>query len=181
MQSQWNLHYESYVISDGEPHRSVGDEFEWFTIAFWTEEPLVRSEQTTRSAVPAADYRYRVVAEVTYLSEKACVIDFGLKATSSADRLPPDCGIGTYVTGEIHLDLPLCTEMMPEEVLKTLTHTWRVNRISADLTPYIAYPQNPRFFRRDSSRVKYEETSSTESLKADSYVLHCSEVLSVQS
>jgi len=96
------------------------------------------------------------VAEVTYRSEKACVIDFGLKAASSSDRLPPDCDIGEYVTAEIHLDLPLCTEMMPDAVLKTLTHTWRVNRISADLTPYVAYPENSRFFHRDASRIKHQ-------------------------
>lgn len=55
MQSQWSLHFESYVISDGEPHRSVGDEFDWFAIAFWTQEPLTGSEQTVRSAVLADD------------------------------------------------------------------------------------------------------------------------------
>jgi hypothetical protein len=176
MQSEWALHYESWVISDGEPHRNVGEVFDWFAIAFWTEEGLVGSEQKSRSAVPAGDYNYRVVAEVTYRSEKACVIDFGLKAAASADRLPPDCGVGEYVTGEIHLNLPLCTEIIPDEVSKDLAHTWRVKRISADLTPYIAHPENPRFFYRDATQIRYEETSSTESLRASSYVLHCSEV-----
>lgn len=86
------------------------------------------------------------MAEVTYFSEKACVIDFGLKASSTADRLPPDCAIGDYVTGEIHLDLPLCTQGMPDVVSKALAHRWRVYRIFADLTLYVAYPDNPRFF-----------------------------------
>lgn len=163
------------------PHRSVGEVFDWFAVAFWTEECLVRTEQKSRSAVRVSDYKYRIVAEVTYLSEKACIIDFGLKATASTDRLPPDCVAGQYVSGEVHLNFPLCTEIMPDQVSKALAHTWRVDSISADLTPYVAHPENPRFFYRDNSRIRYEETSSTESLKASSYVLHCSEVHSVSS
>jgi len=134
------------------------------------------SSERSASAIPVDDYKYRVVAEVAHFSEKACVIDFGLRATADPDLLPPGCTKGDYVTGEIGLDLPLCTPVVPEPVSEK--HRWQVNRISADLTPYVAHPDNPRFFTRDDSRIRYQEVPSTESFRAQTYILHCSEISS---
>ena len=39
---EWNLHYESWIIADGEPHRRVSESFDWFAIEFWTEERLAK-------------------------------------------------------------------------------------------------------------------------------------------
>jgi len=75
------------------------------------------------------------------------------------------------------LSLPLCTDIVPDEVLKTLAHKWEINRISADLTPYIAGPDDPRFFTRDGSRIQYQDVPSTQSLKASDYILHCTDAL----
>jgi Domain of unknown function (DUF1931) len=83
-----------------------------------------------------------------YLSDNICVIDFGLKATSDGDLLPPGCTQGDFVTGEIYLNLPLCTEVVPDEVLKALAYKRKVNRILADMTPYVPCPDNPRFLVR---------------------------------
>jgi len=177
MRSEWNLHYAGWVIEDGQPDRSIGEIFDWFAITFWTEECLAKVNERSRSAVGVGDYRYRVVAEVTYTSDRACIIDFGLKATASSDRLPPECAPGDYVTGEVYLNLPLCTEVGPEEIFKTLAHRWQVNKISADLTPYVPHPHNPRHFLRDPSQIRYEELASTDSVKTHSYVLHCSEIV----
>ena len=173
MQTEWHLNYARWVIEDGEPERRVGEVFDWFAVAFWTEKPLAKSFEYSRTAVPIDDYSYRVVAEVTYVSERACIIDFGLGATSDCDCLPKECREGDYVNGEIQLNLPLCTEVGPEEVFRTLARRWRVNRISADLTSYVPGPSGGLV--RDSSNIKYEEVSDTESVRATSYVLHCSE------
>ncbi len=177
MTPEWNLSYEDWIIGDGQPHRDVGEVFEWFAVVFWTWEPLEKSDERSRSAVVIPDFKYRVVAEVTFFSEKACVIDFGLRAIASPDRISLPCGVGEYVTGEIRLNLPLCTEITPNEVSKTLIRRWEINRISADLTPYAAHLENPRFFTRDDSRVRYQDVPSTRSVKATDYILHCTEVL----
>lgn len=174
--NQWNLSYEDWLIGDGEPHRAVGEVFEWFAVSFWSWEPLTKSKERTRSAVCIPDFKYRVVAEVTFVSEKASVIDFGLRATASSDRLPAACKTGDYVSGEIALNLPLCTDIVPDEVLSTLAHAWKINRIIADLTPYIAHPENSRFFYRDDSRLQYQDVSSTRAVRAKNYILDCSEV-----
>jgi hypothetical protein len=174
MPSEWNLLYPSYMIEDGEPDFKVGQCFDWFAVEFWTEGSLDQTDEHRKSAMPVADYNYRVVAELVYLSEKACIIDFGLRAIRTRDLLSPECKQGDYVTGQISIGLPLCTEMVPEEVLKTLAHKWRVNRISADLTPYVEQPDQPSC--RDKSQILYREVRSTETVKTHTYILHCSEL-----
>jgi hypothetical protein len=176
MNDDWTLHYARWVIEDGQPDRDVGEIFDWFALTFWSDEKLSAAYEHKRLAVPVGDNQYRVVAEVTYLSDNICVIDFGLKATSDGDLLPPGCTQGNFVTGEIYLNLPLCTEVVPDEVLKALVYKWKVNRILADMTPYVPCPDNPRFLVRDSSRIRYEEVVSTDSVRASGYILHCSKI-----
>ena len=91
MLAEWNLHYEDWIIGDGEPDRYVDDVFDWFALGFWSGEKLDKVKAGERSAVPVSDFRYRVVAEVVYVSENACIIDFGLKTTTTNDLLPSDC------------------------------------------------------------------------------------------
>jgi len=175
MLNEWNLSYEEWVIGDGEPDRAVGDVFRWFAVSFCPWGPLTVDKRRTRSAVSIPDFKYHVVAEVTFLSEKACVIDFGLQATAPSDLLPFDCKVGDYVSGDVELSLPLCTDIVPDEIFKGLAHTWKINRISADLTPYVAQPDSPRFFTRDGSRIQYQDVPSTDSVRASNYILHCTE------
>lgn len=163
------------MIADGKPDRSVGEVFEWFSIEFWTLRSLKRTDERRKSASSVDDYRYQVVAEIAHLSDKNCVIDFGLRAIRTPDLLSPECKRGDYVTGKVSIGFPLCTEVVPDEISKTLGHKWRVNRISADLTPYVAHPDNPRFSIRDESRIRYQEVKSTDTIRAHTYILHCSE------
>src|SRR6267143_332305 len=75
MPSEWNLHYARWVIQDGEPDRDVGESFEWFAVEFWSESGLVTAKDVNeRSAVPVADFKYLVTAQVAFVSEKASVI-----------------------------------------------------------------------------------------------------------
>jgi len=55
---EWNLHYPSWMIADGEPDHDVGESFEWFAVEFWTDDPLVKTAAREKTAVPIADYRY---------------------------------------------------------------------------------------------------------------------------
>jgi hypothetical protein len=71
MLPEWNLHYARWVIDDGEPERGVGDDFDWFSLEFWSSSGLGKAPESTKSAVAKSDYNYLVVAEVVFLSEKA--------------------------------------------------------------------------------------------------------------
>jgi hypothetical protein len=133
-------------------------------------------QDSAKSAIAVPDYKYRVVAELVFLSEKACVIDFGLRAIGYADSVPPERKQGEYVTGEVALSLPLCTEIVPEEIDNSLRRKWHVNGIHADMTPYISHPDNPKSFFRDESRIRYEPVLSTASVKTDAYILHCTNI-----
>jgi hypothetical protein len=61
MTPEWNLSYEAWIIGDGEPHRTVGEVFEWFAVAFWTWEPLEKSDKQSRSAVVIPDFKYQTL------------------------------------------------------------------------------------------------------------------------
>jgi hypothetical protein len=169
MPTDWNLRYAEWVIGDGEPDRSVGEVFDWFAVEFWSPEGLAKSNQYAKSAIAIPNFEYRVSAEVVCLSEKACVIDFGVWAIGSRKTLPLGCQEGDYVEGRIGIGIPLCTDAVPAQFVKG--YQWRVNRISADLTPLLTGTG-----MRDYSQAKYQLVSSTESVKTHSYILHCSEV-----
>jgi len=180
MHIDWDLHYSRWVINDGEPELHVGDVFDWFAVSFWSDSPLIPTAERTRTAVAIADGCYRVNAEVTYLShdpkQAACIIDFGIKAISEAGGilgipLPLGCQEGDYVTGEVRLELPLCTTVHPHN----LHHRWRVNRISADLTSYVQHSAD-RVVRRDGSQFLYKDVAGTDSVQATKYLLHCSDL-----
>ena len=168
---EWSLRYEGWIIEDGEPDRSVGEVFDWFAVEFLSVQGLAKIEAESTSAIPVADFEYRVVAEVIYVSEKTCIIDFGLRAIANWGNLCSACKQGDYVSGIIGIGLPAYAADAPEPLFKTLEHRWLVKRISADLTPI-----SPETCMRDSSRVQYQEVNSTQSVRTHTYVLHCSEV-----
>ena len=169
--NEWILHYPSWMIGDGEPDWAVGDEFDWFVVEFWSEAPLVIGTEKAKSASQANDYSYRVSAEVVHLfpTQKTVVLDFGLLVVGNTDDLPPNVAVGDFVIGEISLGLPLAIDVIPHEVILQLGRRWRVNRILADLTPYAGS-------RRDTTRIAYQEVTSTLSIEAVDYLLFCTEL-----
>jgi len=176
--TEWNLRYEAWIIGDGEPHRSVGDVFEWFTVEFWTES-FTKTAEKSKSVIALPNFEYQVCGELIFVDEETCLLDFGIRAggyhknfASGADDpatiLPAGCKEGDYVTGKVGLGLPAIAHG-PDELLRA--YRWRVSRISADLTPY-----SPETCMFDYSRARYQEVDSTESVAAQCYVLHCTQV-----
>jgi hypothetical protein len=172
-ESVWNLHLQRVVIEDGEPELHVGNVFAW-PLTFWVDEVLTRAVERAKVASPVAGNSYRVNAEVIYISQDptqaGCILDFGMKAISEMGGLlgvplPSECKEGDYVTGEIRLDLALCTVVHPHD----LTRKWYVERISANLTDYRDTPG-------DISEPRYQDVLGTDAIRAGSYVLHCSVV-----
>lgn len=181
MPLEWNFWYELWMIQDGLPNRSVGDEFSW-DIEFAAPDRLSRTNEQRKTAIPLPDYKYQVVAEVrsiyasASIEERACVIDVGLKIIGDPEVLPVGCKPGDYVCGEIILILTHGHAIPPEESPEFLKRKWHINTIQAGLTPRIEHPEH-RYFMRDESRMKYQPVLSTATIKAESYILHCSETL----
>jgi len=173
---EWNLHYAGWIIADGEPNRQVGEDFDWFSLEFLAFHKLQKAPESLKSADPLDNYKYWVVAELVFVSEKACVIDFGLGAIGLAGSVAQECVRGDYVMGKIAIDLPLCTETIPEEISESLRCRWHVNAIHADTTPFISQPYHPKVFFRDESRARLEKVLSTASIKTHGYVLHCTKL-----
>ena len=175
MLTEWSLHYPLWVIQDGYPSREVGETFEWCNVDFGADPPLAKTGIRSKIAIPIADFGYRVTGEVECLSDEGCLLDFGLRAMSFHKAIAPDCKQGDYVTGEIGISLAYGIMYLPEAVFDTLKCRWHINRITADLTPYISHPDNPRFFFRDETRIQYADVRSTLEVKAEDYILHCTE------
>jgi hypothetical protein len=178
MSLEWNIHYEGWMIEDGLPNRTVGEDFEW-EIEFWTSNPLLeKSIKETKSAIPLADYKYQIVAQLSQFSTEACVIDFGLKAIGNFKLVPAGCKEGEYLRGEIKLGLSDGSRAISSsETRNSLRRKWHVNAIQADVTAYIAHAEKPRFFIRDESQIQFKSIWSTAEIRAHTYILHCSETL----
>jgi hypothetical protein len=160
--AEWHLHYEGWVIEDGQPNREVGETFSWGALSYRIEEERFRlAGEQLKSADAIDDFKYKISGELIYLATNCCVIDFGLKAVGSADNLPAGCAIGDYVAGIISVELPLCIAVIPSEILAALRHKWIVKKISGDLTP-------DNGCARDKSRIRFEEVQGTKSVKARS-------------
>jgi hypothetical protein len=170
----WNIWYPEWMIGDGLPNRSVGEEFSW-EVEFYSNEQLTKAGERRKTAVPIPDHRYRVIAELVCLPERACVIDFGLGVVGEADSIASECRPGDYVTGEVVLSLTHGRVLPVEKTLEFVSRRWRVTAIHADVTPYISLPDNPQFFFRDESRIRYQSVWSTGDVRTHAYVLHCSE------
>ena len=168
---EWNLHYPRWMIDDGSPDRRQDETFNWTAVEFWNEAPFASTSEREKSAEPVGDYEYRVVAKVLYVGDATCIIDFGLKAISYRDQIQSGCRDGDYVTGHISLGLADYTFVAPESVFKDLRYAWHVNRISADLTPYV--PRLPGGWIRNASNVRYSLAASTDEVQTHSYILHC--------
>lgn len=125
------------------------------------------AQEHTKHAAAAADYCYKVLAEVLFTDGKASVIDFGLTAVRYADLLRRGAKQGDFVAATIYVGVPIRIEMVPQDVPAGLAYDWRVNRISA------------RVQRR--LRTQYTEIESTAVLRAEHYVLHCTIVEGISS
>jgi predicted SprT family Zn-dependent metalloprotease len=87
--------------------------------------------------------------------------------------LPTGCKQGEYVTGHINLSFPLCTDILPDDIIASMTHEWAIKHIVADLTRYRPGDETNSWLVRDEQRVAYEEVKSTSGKMAHSYILQC--------
>jgi hypothetical protein len=66
MNCEWHLHYEGWVIEDGQPDRQVGKTFDWFALSFWSKEHLRVTEERVKSASAVDDFKYKISGELVY-------------------------------------------------------------------------------------------------------------------
>jgi hypothetical protein len=173
MEVEWNLRLMREVIEDGNPEFCSGDVFRW-GVDFQCETPLAIAPEEEIRAVLVEKNCYRVHARVIYISRDpkydCCVLDFGISALSESGSLLgmpllPECREGDYVAGLVWLFLPLCSDIQPYKI----GHKWRVNRITAESGDFYSTP-------RGLGEIEAHEVPGTGSLKAESYILHCSHV-----
>jgi hypothetical protein len=184
MSQHWNLSFPAYLIWDGWGHIRVAQKLASRGLEFGTTQQLQIATGRHKSAIHATHFGYLATAEVLFRSEKACLIDFGVIAIRTADVLPNRAAVGDYVTGEIGLSIDRTT-VVPEEIESSVPqYRWEVEKITADVTPYIPHPANSRVLVKDESRLRYREVQATsdvcglpttESVRGG-FILHCKQI-----
>jgi hypothetical protein len=173
---KWNLGFPLYLIADGEyPELSAGQEIECAALEFHPQ-TLHVSPHGLKEAKHSSGCDYRVTAEILYISDKACLIDFGLRAVCSLPGrdVPKTTRTGDHVQGLIYIGIPLAIPQIREQFMPSLKHRWRIENISANITPLIESVSlsGRRFRHYDESRTSYENVDSTNTGLLD-YGLHC--------
>lgn len=170
--AEWYIHYDEWVLSDGAPDFGVGDVFDWRLVSFRSDGPLQPSGQRVKSAAPVANFGYQIVAEVLHLSNESCLVDIGpLLSLAARQTLPADVSEHAFVRGNVYFRLPLVTEFGLD--ILTGSQRWKINRIFADLTPYI---EQSGLSVPDESRRQYQEIPGTWVQRAHTYILQCEEI-----
>jgi hypothetical protein len=176
---KWHLGFPEYLIGDGAyPELSRGQEIDSFALEFHPRSLRI-VPPGPKEARLVAGCEYRVVAEILYAVDRACVIDFGLRAACDlAGRdVPEGIRAGSFIAGEIYIGIPLCIPVIPEQLSLTLKHKWRIEGIGANVTPLVESVSSSglKFRHYDASRTAYEEVSATNT-GAMNYVLHCEQL-----
>ena len=181
---KWNLGFPANLVADGEyPVLSRGQEIDSFALEFHPR--TLRSVQAAaKQATLSVGCDYRIVAQVLYISDEACLLDFGLLAVCSLPGrdVPRDVRAGSYVAGVIYVGIPLCIPTIPEQFMGSLKHRWRIESISANITPLVETinSSGQKFRRYDESKIAYEGAESTNTGAMD-YVLHCELLINLTS
>jgi len=173
MSSMWSVHYDRWIIDDGEPEREIGERFRWPVVAFASPDRLAHTTSQVRSAAGVDDYCYEVVGQVVHVSSNAAVIDFGLRAVGASDSLPTGCELGEYITGRVKLFFQHWCYPLPDDIFESMEQEWSIEMMLADMTPYRSGNETGTWLIRDEQNLTYEQVSSTREKNAKAYVLQC--------
>src|SRR5215216_160170 len=107
--NQWHIDLAPWIISDGNYEHFHRGQVERFAVELFAQS-LERSAQPVKRVEHVEGSRYRVSAELVYLSDEAAVLDFGLRGYwerhgEPDPRLPTGVPVGTFVCGEIGLGI----------------------------------------------------------------------------
>jgi hypothetical protein len=175
---KWHLGFPSYLIADGAyPELSVGQDIDCFALEFHPRSLMVVSPRPKETRL-VLGCDYSVVAQILYVSDKACLIDFGLRAACSLPGrdVPKRAKVGGHVQGFIYVGIPLCIPQIPEHFKPTMKYKWHIGGISANVTPLVesksVFWAKQKTQEYDKSRMAFKEVDSTNAGAMD-YVLHC--------
>ncbi len=176
--TKWDIGLSAWIIQDGNyPDFERGQAAE-FAVEFHSDN-LAYTRSTGKSAHRIDDGRYQVVAEVAYVSDELCVLDFGI-AVFVAREHPSWVKPGVFVAGDVALQVDYYIyfeflHKLPDA--PPLIYSWKIDGISMQTAPYIL--QGPTLVR-DKSKLAYRDLEKTNAWQDDDgyaeYVLHCTKL-----
>jgi hypothetical protein len=104
---------------------------------------------------------YNVTAKLVDRTKEIAAIDFGIRAVGGSDSLTDQIHAGDFAEGSIQLTIDR-TIPSPSGFERLLPlYSWRIDRIHADLTPFLPHPDHPRVLIPDRSHPQYREVNTT--------------------
>jgi hypothetical protein len=173
----------AWIVQDGNyPDFTVGQRTR-FALEFYAES-IRSSPAAIRSFAGVQPARYNASGIITYATEEAWVVDFGILAFSES-KPPSIATVGASVSGEFSIGIDpffyferLCKiPGFPE-----LRYDWRVDSILLETTPWLSTRDatGRKVLCRDDSRTSYREVDKTDAWHDDdgngNYVLNCTRI-----
>ncbi len=115
---------------------------------------------------------YRVVAEVTQVTDQALIVDFGIPALARSYPAPDNLAPGDFITGDLTLLFYSATvEYVRDEAreIDALNQYWDIQAVtkrSAPLIPVFDRQGVQQYFIRDDAHATYEKMDRTDGLSA---------------
>jgi hypothetical protein len=178
--NDWRIGLASWIIQDGNYDDFSSHQNASFALEFF---PLDHkpSASTQKQATHIAGSRYKVNAEVIYLSKGAWVIDFGICAFQQAPP-PSQTRNGTWLEATIYLGIDpffYFDELAHVSQMPALFYDWHVKEIMVETAPFIETrdSKGTRLLVRDEAKSAYRKIDQTCASKDDNgyaeYVLCC--------
>jgi hypothetical protein len=169
--NQWNIDLSPWIISDGNYRHFSRGQVAHFAVELFVQS-LERSARPEKQADHLEGSRYRVSAEIVYLSDRAAVVDFGLQAYwdrhgEPDTRIPEGATVGSFVCGEIGLGIdpyPYFEQPYKLPGIPALIYTWHIDAITMNWAPYIhgADPTGRPCWVADESKIVREAVERTD-------------------
>ena len=137
----FDVYIDSWIISDGNYDHFHEGEIREFALEFYAPDGLTRLPSSARHFRASSGYTYEVEAEIVFISDEICVLDFGLAAYSenSAD-LKAGHRLGDVVQGKITLGVDpffYFERLSKISGVPPLIYEWRINSVEQDTSPVV--------------------------------------------
>lgn len=173
----WNIRFGAELIREEGEYGilACGRTIDTWILEFYGDKWSLAKDRA-KSASPVEDFQYRVNAEVLFISNGVCVLDFGIKTVGeiSDPQLLGQLSIGSYLSGEITVGMTFCTEVIPENLAQSMNYRMRIEQIFEDTARLVKFEGN-RVFRPATESPRFREVESTNT-DAYEYILRCSEI-----
>jgi hypothetical protein len=181
-----DIYIENWIISDGNYRHFCEGETRDFALEFYAPKDLTKVALSSKHFRASSGYTYDVSAEIVFISEAICVLDFGLAAYSeSSSTLKAGYQLGDFVQGRISLGIDpffYFEQLSKISGVPPLIYEWRINSVEQDTSPLVPTEIGGRQgYRKLTGRSFHAVRATSENVTVPNeisplHVLHCTKL-----